>query len=56
MWNRVLLALTLVVGGAFFAIAVIANALKVEGVPVGAPSGEPALQPAGRSTFGKRQA
>jgi hypothetical protein len=56
LWNRVLLALTLVGFGAVLAIALIANAFKVEDAPVGAPSSEPALEPVGRSTFGRRQA
>jgi hypothetical protein len=56
LWNRVLLALTVVVGGAFFALVLIASAFKVEGVPVGAPGSAPAPEPAGRSTFGKRHA
>ena len=56
LWNRVLVALTLVGFGAVLAIALIANAFKVEDAPVGAPSSEPALEPIGRSTFGKRQA
>jgi hypothetical protein len=56
LWNRVLVALTLVGSGAVFAITLIAKAFKVEHAPVGAPSREPAPQPIGRSTFGKRQA
>ena len=56
LWNRVLVALTLVGFGAVLAMALIANAFKAEDAPVGAPSSEPALQPIGRSTFGKRQA
>jgi hypothetical protein len=56
LWNRVLVALTLVGFGAVLAIALIAKAAKVEHAPVGAPNREPALQPIGRSTFGKRQA
>jgi hypothetical protein len=68
LWNRVLAALGLVGFGAFFAITLIAKTLKVEDAPVGAPSSEPsrepsrelsngpALEPIGRSTFGKRQA
>jgi hypothetical protein len=56
LWNRMLLALTLVGGGAFLALALIATALKAEGVPVGAPGSEPAPEPTGRSAFGKRHA
>jgi hypothetical protein len=56
LWNRVLVALTLVGFGAVLAITLIANAFEVEDAPVGAPSHEPALEPIGRSTFGKRQA
>jgi hypothetical protein len=56
LWNRALVALTLVGFGALLAMALIANAFKVEDAPVGAPSSEPALDPMGRSTFGKRQA
>jgi hypothetical protein len=56
LWNRVLLALALVGFGGLLVIALIANAFKVEDAPVGAPSAEPALEPMGRSTFGKRQA
>jgi hypothetical protein len=56
LWNRVLMALLLVVFGAVLALGLIANAFKVEDAPVGAPRSEPALKPMGRSTFGKRQA
>jgi hypothetical protein len=56
LWNRVLVALTLVGFGAVLALALIANAFKVEHAPVGAPSREPALEPISRATFGKRQA
>jgi hypothetical protein len=56
LWNRVLLALMLVGFGAVLAITLIAKAFKVEDASVGAPSSEPALEPAGRSTFGKRRA
>jgi hypothetical protein len=60
LWNRVLLALGLVGFGAVLAIGLMAKAAKVEDAPVGAPNNapnsEPALQPMGRSTFGKRQA
>jgi hypothetical protein len=55
LWNRLLVALTLVVFGAVLAIALIARAfVEVEDAPVGAPSREPAPEPIGRSTFGKR--
>src|SRR6202030_219716 len=54
LWNRMLLALILLGGGAALALALIANAFKGEGVPVGAPGSEPAPEPMGRSTFGKR--
>lgn len=56
VWNRALVALLLVGFGAVLALALIANAFKVEDAPVGAPRSEPALKPMGRSTFGKRQA
>jgi hypothetical protein len=56
LWNRLLAALTLVVFGAVLAIALIAKAFEVEDAPVGAPSREPAPEPIGRSTFGKRHA
>jgi hypothetical protein len=56
LWNRVLVALTLVGSGAVLAIALIAKAFKAEDAPVGEPSRGPALEPMGRSTFGKRQA
>jgi hypothetical protein len=64
LWNRVLAALGMVGFGAFLAIGLIAKAFKGEDAPVGVPSGElnsapgsaPALEPMGRSTFGKRQA
>ena len=57
LWNRLLVALTLVVFGAVLAIALIARAfVEVEDAPVGAPSREPAPEPKGRSTFGKRHA
>jgi hypothetical protein len=68
LWNRVLVAFTLVGFGAVLALALLANAFKVEDAPIGAPSrepssepssgpsGGPALGPMGRPTFGKRQA
>jgi hypothetical protein len=63
LWNRVLLALALMGFGAVTAMGLIANALKVEDAPAGAPSNEPAPKPGnepaprptGRSTFGERQ-
>jgi hypothetical protein len=55
LWNRVLVALTLVLFGAVLAITLIAKAFEVEEAPVGAPSREPAPKPIGRSTFGKRR-
>ena len=55
LWNRVLVALTLILFGAVLAIKLIANAFKSEeDAPVGAPSREPAAAPIGRSTFGRR--
>ena len=54
LWNRLLVAVTLVLFGVFLAITLIAKAFKTEDAPIGAPSGEPALQPIGRSTFGRR--
>jgi hypothetical protein len=60
LWNRVLVALTLVGFGFVLAMAQIAKALKDEDAPVGAPSSppssEPKLEPMGRATFGKRRA
>jgi hypothetical protein len=60
LWNRVLVALLLVGFGAILALALIASAFKAEDAPVGAlvgpPSSEPALEPMGRATFGKRRA
>lgn len=56
VWNRMLLALTLVGFYAIPVIAFIANAFKGEDAPVGAASSEPAPEPRGRSTFGKRHA
>ena len=52
LWNRLLLALMLVVFGVFLTITLVVKAFKADD----APSGEPALQPTGRSTFGKRLA
>ena len=54
LWNRVLLALMLAGFGAVLAIGLVANAFKGEDAPTGAPSSEPAPEPMGRSTFGKR--
>jgi hypothetical protein len=56
LWNRALVALTLVGFGIVLAMAQIAKASKAEDAPVGAPSSEPALEPRGRATFGKRRA
>jgi hypothetical protein len=60
LWNRLLMALTLVGFGAVLAMTLIAKAFKAEDAPVDAPSraprSEPALAPTGRATFGKRQA
>ena len=56
LWNRLLVAITLVLFGVFLALTLIVQAFKAEDAPIGAPSGEPALQPTGRSTFGKRHA
>jgi len=60
LWNRVLVALTLVGFGAALALALIAKASKAEDAPVGAlvgpPRSEPAFEPMGRATFGKRRA
>ena len=56
LWNRLLVAVTLVLLGVFLAITFIVKAFKAKDAPIGAPSGEPALQPTGRSTFGKRHA
>ena len=56
LWNRLLVALTLVLFGVFLTITLIVKAFKTDDAPIGAPSGEPALQPTGRSTFGKRHA
>ena len=60
LWNRLLVAVTLVLFGVFLAITLIVKAFRAEDAPIsapnGEPSGEPALQPMGRATFGKRQA
>jgi hypothetical protein len=56
LWNRLLVAVTLVLFGVLLAITLIVKAFKAEDAPIGAPSGEPALQSIGRSTFGKRHA
>jgi len=55
LWNRVLVALTLVLPGVFLAFTLIVKTLKAEDAPIGAPRGEPALATIGRSTFGKRR-
>jgi hypothetical protein len=62
LWNRVLVALTLILFGLFLALGLIASAFKTEDEPAGAPSKDapsedaPAFRPTGRATFGKRQA
>jgi hypothetical protein len=64
LWNRLLVAVTLVLFGVFLAITLIVKVFKAEdasidepsGEPSREPSGEPALQSMGRSTFGKRHA
>ena len=56
LWNRLLLAVTLVLSGVFAAIALFVKAFKAEDAPTGAPGAEPALQSMARSTFGKRHA
>jgi hypothetical protein len=56
LWNRLLVAVTLVLFGVFLAITLIVKAFKAEDAPIGAPSVEPAAQSTGRSTFGKRHA
>jgi hypothetical protein len=56
LWNRVLLALSLVLVSVFLAFTFIAKALKAEAAPIDAPSREPTLAPMARSTFGKRPA
>ena len=62
LWNRLLVALMLVVFGVFLTSVLIVKAIKGDDAPIGAaPSTEPPLQPIGRSararvTFGKRHA
>jgi hypothetical protein len=56
VWNRLLLALTLAWFGVFTTITLVVKAFKTDDAPIGVPSGEPALQSTGRSTFGKRHA
>jgi hypothetical protein len=56
LWNRLSVAVTLVLSGVLIAITLIVKAFKAEDAPIGAPNAEPALQPIGRSTFGKRHA
>jgi hypothetical protein len=56
VWNRLLVALTLVLSGAFFAMMLIVKAFKADDASVDAPSSYPAPQPIARSTFGKRHA
>jgi hypothetical protein len=56
VWNRLLVALTLVLLVVFPAITLIVRAFKAEDAPIGASSTEPAAQPIARSTFGKRHA
>jgi hypothetical protein len=56
VWNRLLVALTLVLFGVLLTIALVVKALETGDAPIGGPSGEPALQPTRRSTFGKRHA
>jgi hypothetical protein len=56
VWNRLLVAVTLVLFGIILAITLIVRAFKAEDAPISAPSGKPAAQPTGRSTFGKRHA
>jgi len=60
LWNRLLVAVTLVLFGVFLAITLIVKAFRAEDAPIsapnGEPSGEPVLQPMGSATFGKRQA
>jgi hypothetical protein len=56
VWNRALVALILVGLGALSVIKLVGAAFKAEDAPVGAPSRASALEPMGRSSFGKRQA
>ena len=56
LWNRLLVAVTLVLFGALLALTLIVKAFKAEDAPIGAPSREPERQPIGLSTFGKRRA
>lgn len=60
LWNRLLVALMLVLFGVFLTITMVMKALKTDDAPIGAPidapSVEPARPPTGRSTFGKRHA
>jgi hypothetical protein len=57
VWNRLSVAVTLVLLSVFLAMTLIVKAFKAEeDAPVGAPGREPAPQPMARSTFGKRHA
>ena len=56
LWNRVLVVLFMVCFGVVLAFALIAHAFKGEDAPAGAPGREPAPEPMGRATFGKRHA
>jgi fumarate reductase subunit D len=60
LWNRLLVAVTLVLFGVLLAMGLIVNAFGSEdapvAAPVAAPGREPAPQPIARSTFGKRHA
>jgi hypothetical protein len=53
-WNRLLLALGLILFGFFLMMSLAAAAARTGDAPTGARGEEPALQPTGRSTFGKR--
>jgi hypothetical protein len=55
-WNRLLLALGLILFGFFLMMSLAAKAVRTDDAPTGAPGGEPALQPTDRATFGKRHA
>src|SRR6185295_16980090 len=44
LWNRLLVAVTLVFFGLFLALTLIVTAFKAEDAPIGAPSEEPAPQ------------